>query len=147
MLHKNDDKGFTLIELLIVMALLGVLVAVMLPKYQDLTPEAKIVTSQQNLASIQSAILIYAAKNLDPVFPDSLGTLAQMGLFSRKRVPTEKISGTATAINDEQADDADVSCTNAGGWLYNPLTGSVWVNINDISTFLPTQTGNPFADW
>ena len=147
MLHKNDDKGFTLIELLIVMALLGVLVAVMLPKYQDLTPEAKIVASQQNLQSIQSAILIYAAKNLDPVFPDSLGSLATMGLFARKRVPTEKISGTAAVLLDAQADDNNVTCTNAGGWLYNPTTGSVWVNINDISGFLPTQTGNPFAEW
>lgn len=147
MLRKNDDKGFTLIELLIVMALLGVLVAVMLPKYQDLTPEAKIVASQQNLQTLQSGILIYAAKNLDPVFPDSLGVLSQLGILGRKRIPTEKISGLNTVANDAQADDNNVTCTNAGGWLYNPTTGSVWVNINDISGFLPTQTGNPFTEW
>ena len=74
-IKEKKEKGFTLIELLIVMALLGVLVAVMLPKYQDLTPEAKLVASQQNMQTIQSAVLIYAAKNLSPPLPDSLGAI------------------------------------------------------------------------
>lgn len=148
-IRKRKEEGFTLIELLIVMALLGVLVAVMLPKYQDLTPEAKIVTSQQNLSTIQSAVLIYAAKNLSPALPDSIGTLAALGLFARKRVPTEKISGLNTALTVSEADDNNVTCTNAGGWIYNDVTGSVWVNVNNIQTFIPNYTGtkNPFNDW
>ena len=147
-LKERKEKGFTLIELLIVMALLGVLVAVMLPKYQDLTPEAKLVASQQNLQTIRSAILIYAAKNQTTGgMPDSLGDLVTY--FPRRKIPVEKISNTSSAVNDAQANDDNVTCTNAGGWIYNPTTGTVWVNINDITTFITNYTGseNPFTDW
>ena len=144
---EENEKGFTLIELLIVMALLGVLVAVMLPKYQDLTPEAKLVASEQNLQTIRSAILIFAAKNQTVGgMPDSLGDLKTY--FPRRKVPTEKISNSNASIIDNDPNDA-VTCTNAGGWIYNPVTGSVWVNVNDITVFISNYTGsaNPFADW
>ena len=147
-MREKREKGFTLIELLIVMALLGVLVAVMLPKYQDLTPEAKLVASQQNLQTIRSAILIYAAKNQTTGgMPDSLGDL--ITYFPRRKIPTEKISGLSTAINDAQANDDNVTCTDAGGWIYNPTTGTVWVNVNTISNFITNYTGtvDPFVDW
>ncbi len=146
-LKEKKEKGFTLIELLIVMALLGVLVAVMLPKYQDLTPQAKLVASQQNLQTIRSAILIFAAKNQTVGgMPDSLGDLNTY--FPRRKVPTEKISNSNASIEDNDPND-DVTCTNAGGWIYNPVTGSVWVNVNDITTFITNYTGsaNPFIDW
>ena len=146
-LKEKKEKGFTLIELLIVMALLGVLVAVMLPKYQDLTPQAKLVASQQNLQTIRSAILIFAAKNQTVGgMPDSLGDLNTY--FPRRKVPTEKISNSNASIEDTDPND-DVTCTNAGGWIYNPVTGSVWVNVNNITTFITNYSGsaNPFTDW
>ncbi len=147
-LKEKREKGFTLIELLIVMALLGVLVAVMLPKYQDLTPEAKLVASKQNLQTIRSAILIYAAKNQTTGgMPDSLGDLRDY--FNRKRIPVEKISNLNTAIEDAQVDDDNVTSTNAGGWIYNPTTGTVVVNVTTITDFISSYTGteNPFVDW
>ncbi|MFC1595300.1 type II secretion system protein [Gemmatimonadota bacterium] len=148
-LKEKKETGFTLIELLIVMALLGVLVAVMLPKYQDLTPEAKLVASQQNLQTIRSAILIYAAKNQSSGgMPDSLGDLRTY--FPRKKIPTEKISNLNTSELDPQVDDDDVTCTNSGGWIYNPLTGTVFVNVNDIvgGGFISNYSGSavPF-EW
>ena len=145
---EEKEKGFTLIELLIVMALLGVLVAVMLPKYQDLTPEAKLVASQQNLQTIRSAILIYAAKNQTTGgMPDSLGDLRDY--FPRKKIPVEKISNLNTSIEDAQVDDDNVTSTDAGGWIYNPTTGTVFVNVETIATFITSYTGsvNPFTDW
>ena len=48
---RHSERGFTLIELLIVMALLGILVAILLPRYQDLTPEAKIAARSMILAN------------------------------------------------------------------------------------------------
>jgi prepilin-type N-terminal cleavage/methylation domain-containing protein len=146
-LNEKKEKGFTLIELLIVMALLGVLVAVMLPKYQDLTPEAKLVASQQNMQTIQSAVLIYAAKNLSPPLPDSLEALVTY--FPRRKVPVEKISGLNTSQTQNNADDTAITSDNSGGWIYNKATGTVWVNVTNVTTFISNYTGsvNPFADW
>ena len=146
-INEKKEKGFTLIELLIVMALLGVLVAVMLPKYQDLTPEAKLVASQQNMQTIQSAVLIYAAKNLSPPLPDSLEALKTY--FPRGRVPVEKISGLFTSQTQDKVDDTAITSDNTGGWVYNKATGTVWVNVTNINTSITNYSGsaNPFTDW
>ncbi|NUO76300.1 MAG: prepilin-type N-terminal cleavage/methylation domain-containing protein, partial [Lysobacter sp.] len=34
---KNNQQGFTLIELMIIIAILGILIAIALPAYQDYT--------------------------------------------------------------------------------------------------------------
>ncbi len=49
------NKGFTLIELISTLVLVGVLAATALPKYQDLSTEARIATLQQVRASIEVA--------------------------------------------------------------------------------------------
>lgn len=147
-MKEKREAGFTLIELLIVMALLGVLVAVMLPKYQDLTPEAKLLASEQNLQTIRSALLIYAAKNqATGGIPDSLGDL--LDYFPRRKVPTEKISNTSNNRTVTVADDASVTSSNGGGWVYNATTGSVFVDVTNITTFISNYSGsvNPFTDW
>ena len=89
--RKEGEKGFTLIELLIVMALLGVLVAVLLPKYQDLTPEAKIAATQQHLESLRSAVLLYTSKNYSTIYPPALDSLVTKGFI--RKMPEVKISG------------------------------------------------------
>jgi len=141
---RDDEKGFTLIELLIVMALLGVLVAVLLPKYQDLTPEAKIAATQQNLETLRSAVLIFAARHPELGIPSTLDTLVAY-LFNG-RAPTEKISGSITTA---ASTEAAMSCDNGGGWLYANDTGLVMVNVNDITAHIANYSGsvNPWADW
>ena len=146
--RRREEEGFTLIELLIVMALLGVLVAVLLPKYQDLTPEAKIAATQQNLESIRSAVLIYASKNQGASpFPTALDSLVAQGYL--RRMPVEKISGVTTVDLQAAANDASLTADNGGGWIYNPTTGGVYVNVTDITAFISNYSGsaNPFVDW
>lgn len=56
-------KGFTLIELAIVIVIIGILVAVAVPRFVDMTTEARRAQRQSTLSSINSAYAIYLAKN------------------------------------------------------------------------------------
>jgi general secretion pathway protein G len=141
--RKEGEKGFTLIELLIVMALLGVLVAVLLPKYQDLTPEAKIAATQQHLESLRSAVLLYTSKNYTTVYPPAIDSLVTKGFI--RKIPEVKISGS-TAVTVVTTTPG--SSSDTGGWVYNKANGDVRVDISDISSFITGYTGtvNPW-EW
>ena len=60
---NRDSKGFTLIELLIVIAILGVLAAIVLPNVTGLVGEGKTEAAAAELATVQIAIDIMMAKN------------------------------------------------------------------------------------
>lgn len=59
----KNKKGFTLVELMVVVAILGILVAVAVPVYNNVTTDAKAKTCAANVRTIESAITIYEAKN------------------------------------------------------------------------------------
>jgi MSHA pilin protein MshA len=55
-------RGFTLIELVIVIAIIGILAGMALPKFFDLTGQAKIAATKAGLGSLRSVLAIrYAA--------------------------------------------------------------------------------------
>ncbi|MBV2235394.1 MAG: prepilin-type N-terminal cleavage/methylation domain-containing protein [Sterolibacterium sp.] len=63
---KQNQQGFTLIELIIVIVILGILAAVAMPKFVDLSGEAEEAALQGVAGSISSAMTInYAANKID----------------------------------------------------------------------------------
>ncbi len=55
-------KGFTLIELMVVIAIIGILATITIPRFSNITKDAKIAQIQANRRNLQTAVDIYMAR-------------------------------------------------------------------------------------
>jgi len=63
---KKHSKGFTLIELIVVIAILGILVAIAVPKMGGSRKTAAINAHNANVRELQSAAMMYIADKGNP---------------------------------------------------------------------------------
>jgi general secretion pathway protein G len=57
-------RGFTLIEIMVVVAILGILAALVVPKIMGRPDEARIVAAKQDIAAIRQALNLYRLDNV-----------------------------------------------------------------------------------
>lgn len=115
-----NRKGFTLIELVMVIVILGILSAIAIPKFVDLTGEAKVNATKSGLGAMRSVIAIEYAKNATSgtaSFPSAITT----ALFADGRIPTNKLNDATgvAAVGSVPSGTA----TSASGWWYISASG------------------------
>ena len=94
--HKSS-KGFTLIELMIVIAIIGILAAVALPRYQDYTVRAKV--TELVLAAAPAKLAVTESAQMHNVMPSTIGLASkadQEGQASGYVNSVEYAAGAAT---------------------------------------------------
>jgi len=128
-MRYRDRKGFTLIELMIVVAIIGILAAVAVPKFADLIRKSNEGATRGNLGSLRSALSIYYG-NLEGMYPADVNVLTVDGKYIDK-IPTAKTPNyhgdSAVITNGSVFADVD----DAGGWVYGayPAAGETYGQI------------------
>ncbi|MFH1382886.1 MAG: type II secretion system protein [Chloroflexota bacterium] len=125
---KRGEKGFTLIELLIVVAILGVLAAIVIPNVGRFIGRGKTEAGATELTNIQSAVIAMMTDNGLSTLPNPVGTAtANMSAFpdSTSAVTVAKLldpNGTAYGSGDKNGYilyQHDVTADNATTSLVN----------------------------
>lgn len=109
--------GFTLIELMIVVAIIGILAAIAIPKFADLIRKSNEGATKGNLGAIRSALSIYYG-DLEGTYPNNPQSLTISGKYL-SNVPKAK---TPPFHGDASAFDLQTTPDDGGGWSYNNTT-------------------------
>jgi prepilin-type N-terminal cleavage/methylation domain-containing protein len=127
---KKAKQGFTLIELMIVVAIIGILAAIAIPKFADLINKSKEGATKGGLSSVRSAIQVYYGDN-EGWFPaDDLTCLTANSKYIAE-IPLAKLPGTGHADSNSVATiTSGATVGDAGGWAYynDPTVASNWGN-------------------
>ena len=110
-MKKNNKKGFTLAELLIVVAIIGVLVAISIPIFSSQLKKARLATNQANARAAYAAATTQYLLDYDDTTPTG-------------NISYTYTASTGKAVADTTAKTADLSNTDISSWKITDQSAS-----------------------
>lgn len=134
---RRTETGFSVVELIIVVAVLGILAAIVVPQFQSYSVEAKESVAKEGLRMLRSGIEVYTAQNggvppgyvdndpqgsLDPaLFVTQLTTgrryMSEMPINPFNELETIRMIGNSGTF--------PAAPTGQYGWVYQPATKTI----------------------
>lgn len=129
--HRSQ-KGATLVELTIIIAVIGILAAVAVPKYMEMINDQMEYECKKALSELREVIEIHMEEK--STWPSSAEELVNYAAFKVHEPFVNPYQG-----KDNAPDSIVITCmekdtvTHArGGWAYNPTTGEIWPNTDMV---------------
>ncbi len=144
-------KAFTLVEVMIVVAILGILAAIVLPLFQYNVTDAKESAAKDNLRILRNAIELYAALH-DGIAPGYLNVapngvrlttankfLLQMIYYEHylTKMPENPFNNKSTIQIIQDSSNLPTQATGTYGWIYKPSSKTIkldWPGTDSKST-------------
>ncbi|MCB4756403.1 MAG: hypothetical protein LHV69_05110 [Elusimicrobia bacterium] len=140
--QRKADSGLTVLEILIMIAVLGLVGFITLPKFKLMLYQSREGRTKASLGEIRGALAIYYSDNIG-LYPSDEGT-PETRLSSSlvpaylKAMPTVDLAH----YYPKKLSTVQDRFTDGGDWVYMTLHGFVAVNSNREDT-----KGQPLANW
>ena len=130
-------KAFTLVEILIVVVILGIMAAIVTPRFAEATDEAAENVTYNELVKIRRAIDVYKAMYSEPpnIQPgnDTVAWDLIVSYEFLKSPPQNPWVGGANAGVIVHGNTPDAGFQTAHAWIYDPATGDIWAGSFDAN--------------
>lgn len=115
-------RAFSFIELMVVLVIIGILAAIVLPRFSGVTDDARAAATQGDLAGVRSAIAGFRAKNViagAPAYP-TIAQLITQGQVLQTEFPKNPFTELTEvqAVSKAQAIARTVINSGKFGWNY-----------------------------
>jgi len=136
-MKPSSRTGFTLIELMVVVAILGILAAVAIPKFSALIRKSGEGACKGSLGAIRSALSIYYS-DMEGQYPDNLTALTVSGKYL-SALPSAHVPDYHPATSSEQVSRISAALGDFGGWMYYDMPtdsnyGGIIINCTHTDT-------------
>jgi prepilin-type N-terminal cleavage/methylation domain-containing protein len=133
-MNKHPQKGFTLIELMIVVAIIGILAAIAIPKFAQMLEKSREGATKGNIGALKSAIAIYTGDWQGQVPNDLLnwfstgGSVAYIDSIPQVKVTGKNPKNSLAAASFTSPSGNAVNQTNLGAGGTSGLFTDIFTN-------------------
>jgi prepilin-type N-terminal cleavage/methylation domain-containing protein len=134
-ISNRKAGGFTLIELMIVVAIIGILAAIAIPKFGQMLEKSREGATKGTIGSLKASACMYYGDQ-QGIWPCTLNTFTvytfskYMDSISAVHATGYFVSGSTSPVGNLVTMTTQAQAPTAGGtgWLYDSTNGAVYVN-------------------